>query len=675
MKRTYALLILFCFHSLALLAIEPPQLRCLSVNVGGDVTLTWLQPADIVDFERYEIYSTDDLATPFTLITQVFNANTITYTHVGADAVNNAHVYYYMKVFSTNGSFTSDTLATIELYLSNFGNGVAVMNWNAPILPLLPSFSNNYEVFKEYPTGTWSLIGTSPNLLFRDTIDVCSATIGYRVELADASGCQNVSRIQSDVFSDRTAPGILQIDSVSVNYNTSQVHLGWSTSPNPDASGYIIYHFENNLWVPIDTVWGHNNNSWIDALNGSDVPQQYRIAVLDSCMNSSPMSEAQHQIRLQSTYDLCRREATLTWDAYDNMFPDIEKYEIYFAENGGALQFAGTVDDHTHTFVLSNLVPLSTYDCIVKAVNVGETVSASSTKVSFLFNSTNNRDFVYICYVSVVNNASIEVKVFTGTTILFTKVHLYRSVGDAAHFVHYATAQFDGTDTYLFTDENVEVGRQLYYYRASIENECQVETALSNVSHNILLTGEALKGVNINSLHWTSYGGWQGNVSAYSLFRCTEVEPAFVSVWGGNSVDTLHNDDVAYLRTSGEKFSYYVEAQENMNAYGLNEKSVSNTFTLKQLPITYIPNAFCPGDRGGNTVFLPVHSFVTTENYNFYIYSRDGYLLFHTTNPNEGWDGIYNGKIMPLGVYIYKITYIYNDEVPVELVGTVTAVR
>lgn len=675
MKRAYVFLMLFLFNSLTLLAIERPQLRCLEVNAAGDVVLTWLQPADVNDFTRYEIYSTSDIATPFTLVGQELNATTTTFTHIGADAVNLPHRYYYIKMVSPVTDFTSDTLVTIEFYLSNFGNGVAVLNWDAPITPVLPSFSNDYEIFKEYPAGIWNEIGTSRNFLYRDTIDVCSATIGYRVELADASGCRNVSRIQSDFFVDRFAPEILQIDSVSVNYNTSQIQIGWSASSAPDASAYIIYHFEGNVWVPIDTVHGHNATTWFDTNNPSDVTQQYRIAVLDSCLNSSPMSDAQHQIRLFVEYDLCRREAVLNWEAYENMLPDVEKYEIYFSENGGPLQFAGAVDADTYTFTINDLVPLSTYSCVVKVVNTGDIIFASSTKVSFLFNAEDNHDFVYICHVSVVDNQKIDVKVFTGTTVLFTRVHLYRSEGDASHFVHYAVQSFNGTDTYSFTDDAVEVDRKLYYYRATIENECQVETAVSNVSHNILLTGETLKGASTNALQWTPYEGWRAPVSGYVLYRCTEMHPSFDPILNAQSVDIRYDDDVSALRAEWEAFSYYVEAEENMDDYGFNEKSISNTLILKQLPTTYLPNAFCPGDRGVNTVFLPIHSFVTMAHYDFYIYSREGCQVFHTRNPNEGWDGSCNGSNLPMGVYVYKITYTYQDNIPMELVGTVTLVR
>ena len=63
------------------------------------------------------------------------------------------------------------------------------------------------------------------------------------------------------------------------------------------------------------------------------------------------------------------------------------------------------------------------------------------------------------------------------------------------------------------------------------------------------------------------------------------------------------------------------------------------------------------------------------ENYHMYIYSREGNLLFHSNYPDMGWDGTYNGKVLPMGCYVYKITYTYGSDGVYEAVGTVTLVR
>ena len=230
-------------------AIDPPQLRCLAVDATGAVTLTWVMPANTAGFAYYEVFYSID-GTTFTSVGQVNTVTTTTFVHTTADAVANPRCFYYVTMVAGTETAASETLATIEFYLTN-GNGTAILNWDAPHAPALPSFSGDYDVLREYPATVWNTAATLPALLYRDVIDVCEATIGYRIELADASGCRNVSRTLSDIFSDRTSPEIPQLDSVSVDFQTSRIRLGWERSGNEDVFAYIIYHFENGLWVPI----------------------------------------------------------------------------------------------------------------------------------------------------------------------------------------------------------------------------------------------------------------------------------------------------------------------------------------------------------------------------------------------------------------------------------------
>lgn len=284
-------------------AIEAPQLRCLNVSENGQVTLTWIAPATTADFSRYEVYfSMDGVA--FEQVGQIATSTTTTFTHTGADAINNPHCYYFVNACSTVDCQSSDTLCTLEFYLTNQGNGLALLNWSPARTPSLPTFANNYEFYREYPAGVWTNLGSTSSLLARDTISICEANLAYRIELADASGCRNVSRIQSDLFSDATAPDIPQLDSVSVDFGTSAIQIGWERAFTEDVFAYIVYHHENGMWIPVDTVYGLEQTTWTDTQNPSSQAQEYRVAALDSCMNSSAMSESQHNITSNATYDI-----------------------------------------------------------------------------------------------------------------------------------------------------------------------------------------------------------------------------------------------------------------------------------------------------------------------------------------------------------------------------------
>ncbi len=49
--------------------------------------------------------------------------------------------------------------------------------------------------------------------------------------------------------------------------------------------------------------------------------------------------------------------------------------------------------------------------------------------------------------------------------------------------------------------------------------------------------------------------------------------------------------------------------------------------------------------------------------------------VFETTNIEEGWDGTYNGKPQPFGVYIYQVEAETSIGEPFSKHGNVTLIR
>ncbi len=223
-----------------------------------------------------------------------------------------------------------------------------------------------------------------------------------------------------------------------------------------------------------------------------------------------------------------------------------------------------------------------------------------------------------------------------------------------------ATQPFNGA-SYLFEDQDADFNRHTYYYRTYVINNCEIPAGHSNIAHNILLTGEATSAQE-NTLQWSNYGEWNGDVDYYDLYRKTESEPTFALLPLTLTPSTINTyyDDVNSLYESGSIFKYYVVAHEQLNDYGFEDISISNQLELRQLPSLYIPNAFTPLQTI-NKVFQPVNAFISPEGYSFNIYSRQGILIFSTNNPAQGWDGYYEGKILPMDVYMYKIYYILPD--------------
>jgi gliding motility-associated-like protein len=87
-----------------------------------------------------------------------------------------------------------------------------------------------------------------------------------------------------------------------------------------------------------------------------------------------------------------------------------------------------------------------------------------------------------------------------------------------------------------------------------------------------------------------------------------------------------------------------------------------------------VSNAFSPNDDGKNDDYKPIINCTSNLNYTFRVFSRWGQVLFETNDQNQGWNGMYNGKPMPLGVYVYYIQYSC-DNCSDLLKGNVTLLR
>jgi gliding motility-associated-like protein len=99
-----------------------------------------------------------------------------------------------------------------------------------------------------------------------------------------------------------------------------------------------------------------------------------------------------------------------------------------------------------------------------------------------------------------------------------------------------------------------------------------------------------------------------------------------------------------------------------------------------------VPNAFTPNVNGStrgngvpgsgtfNDVFMPIVK--GAEEYTMQIYDRWGNMIYETVDKNQGWDGYdRNGKLMPAGVYVYKLVIRLSNGQRTTKVGDITLIR
>jgi gliding motility-associated-like protein len=88
----------------------------------------------------------------------------------------------------------------------------------------------------------------------------------------------------------------------------------------------------------------------------------------------------------------------------------------------------------------------------------------------------------------------------------------------------------------------------------------------------------------------------------------------------------------------------------------------------------WVPNAFTP-DENLNYLFK-VGAYNLAE-YEIYIYNRGGLLVFHSTDPDDSWDGTHNGKPCIPASYVYVINFKtkVHPKQPQKKVGSVLLIR
>jgi gliding motility-associated-like protein len=107
------------------------------------------------------------------------------------------------------------------------------------------------------------------------------------------------------------------------------------------------------------------------------------------------------------------------------------------------------------------------------------------------------------------------------------------------------------------------------------------------------------------------------------------------------------------------------------------ECSTTDSIWIKRDCYLNIPNAFSPDGDGLNDWFLPRELLSSgLRAFKMNIYNRWGENIFTTDAiDGRGWDGKYNGKLQPMGVYVYVIEAEFINGVRKNYQGNVTLVR
>jgi gliding motility-associated-like protein len=146
------------------------------------------------------------------------------------------------------------------------------------------------------------------------------------------------------------------------------------------------------------------------------------------------------------------------------------------------------------------------------------------------------------------------------------------------------------------------------------------------------------------------------------------------------------SDDI--ITSMGDGSIYYNQAQFSHSYTDTGwfevEHVVINTFdcpdtsraTIRINPETliFVPNAFTPDGDGKNEIFFATA--VGIKEFSLKIFNRWGEVLFETTDPSTGWDGMHpNGKEAIQGVYTWMVFAKGQNDKLIEKRGHLSLLR
>lgn len=146
-----------------------------------------------------------------------------------------------------------------------------------------------------------------------------------------------------------------------------------------------------------------------------------------------------------------------------------------------------------------------------------------------------------------------------------------------------------------------------------------------------------------------------------------------VDVLGGDTTGITYlweDGTIGAKRTVTEPGTYQLQVANQCEVIETNVQVKRDDNGLSDL--IYLPNVFSPNADGINDDFRGyIGSGVTFESYELHIFDRWGNELFLTEDFSQGWDGRFKGKLMPSGVYVWRLkTNVVNCGQLVEVVRT-----
>ena len=673
-----------------------PELVCVSrVPNSNEVEITIFPSTDTgTVFNFYVIESSLTGTGGFAPIDTIndYNPGIITLT------VASFPQYFRFRAVTDNGCLSdpSNVVGTLDLDLTvrpvgMISRDTAELNWNDP-RPNDP-ISILYTIEMELPAGSnaWNPIAQTTDLNLFQHVGVCEMDVNFRITYeafnSDSTfSCTNISNIEGDEFTNESNRDTIEINFVSVDANGRSI-IDFNPSNSGDVVEYYVLFFNPNTgsWDIIDTVGALGAYTWPASLADTR-PERFRVISIDSCGNlSSDQVVTPHRTMfLESDFDFCGDENTITWTPYEGWGSDLVGYELradiddpILGMQNDVLLYSGS----SNQFIQTDIIDGAEYCFRVIAIHA-DSIFSLSNQLCVNPDEQNPTEMLYIAEVRPRGDG-VRIVGFGDGEANADDILIQRAPTRNGPFNTIGQVKMPRNPPFRFTyvDYGISFDDGPFYYQLVAVDSCNFTDTASNVVNTMIVNAESRSNEQ-NIVTWNTFIGYQGGVDRYVLSRSTGPNAGFSVINDNiNPNDTVYIDHLRNNPDDASRFCYRVEAVEGRNTLDIPENlkpfvSRSNFDCVVQKTKLLVPNAFSPASSvEKNKVFGIANRYIDFDRFRMTIINRFGQVVFETQNPEEHWDGTFNGREAPTGVYTYIIQYRSVDSKPEDLIGTVTLYR
>ncbi len=458
---------------------------------------------------------------------------------------------------------------------------------------------------------------------------------------------------------------------VSVEPETGDVKIVWIPSSSANVHLYIILkaeftggpnyppaYIEVGRVPSTDTIFIYEDS---ESLLHSD---GYTVESVDTVSDLSDFNQlVDSTLFINAEFDSCKSEIRLDWNDYNRWRGNIREYNIYRKINDSGVALIHTLPEGTNSYIIESVQANNDYGFYVEAVHNDELRKSTSNMTRINTHMSKPPEYINADYATISEGSNIELSFTIDPASEMTYYKLYRSSSVDGPFT--AIDSFYHPDIKIIYIDDIDYTSGIHYYKLESFNNCGQAVISSNISNNILLSGNNYN--LMNTLTWNGIDDWAGNVLKYELIRYAGTALNIIDTIYTGSLLFYEDDLGSPTSTEDPVINYYcykIKASEVNNPYIINNTSFSNEVCLTISAEIRMPNAFVPNDDINNR-FGPVFNFKPSE-YKLTIYNRMGFKVWEGKEP---WDGNINGARAPGGFYLYHIKVYNINEDPLEKKG------